>query len=394
MNIFVWARCRAWQALHTKSSRRAGTVPDGEDGPGSFYSIPQLLRSARLSKPLLAVDPVSEPWGSRLGQLFEENDMVCSLYPVSESFPTSSDADRIARTWLADGCDCFVALGGPVLIDAVKLAARAAPGSGKVLEGPGSILQRQPPVFAVPTAAGAGAEVSIRASVADPEGHTFRFVSSSLMPVGSIADPELLAQTPREDLARCVMDGLCLAAEAYLSRTADEKARSLAMRSLQAFFESAEPCWNSGGTLMERSRLLEASRYAGLAANRTGGGYARALAESWSDVCGTAPAEAFGLLLPSVLTQYGEHAASALSELASGTGVLAGGTRTEKARALIDRLQSIAFRFGLPESHDLPDERRVTDIAALASAAANPRWTCPVVWDEKDLAAVFQKAFL
>ena len=397
MNMILWARCRLYQSLHASGRRgRAARVPDGEDGPGAFYSVAQLIRSARLSRPLVAAGEGEGPWAERLCQSLEENDIPCTLFAEFGDRPTTAGGDALLRAWTADRCDCFIALGGPHVIDLTKAAARASLSGKTILDslGSGRAVRRPPPVFAVPTAAGAGTEVLGRVSAADPEGHFLRVEDPALIPVCSVADPELLAQTPRPLLADCVMDGICLAAEAFLSRYADDRTRTMAAEALRGFFESAEPCWNSGGTLRERSRLLEASRWAGLAANRAGGGYARALSEAWSDVTGTAPAEAFGMLLPSVLSQYGEHAASALSALAEQSGVCGSGTRAEKASALIGRLRSVSFRLGLPEKHDFPDDRAAADIAALAAAAADPRWACPVVWDEKDLARVFRNAFL
>jgi len=386
-------RCRVRQAF-LRPGRRQGREPVVEDGPGALYSVPQLVRSERLSKPLLVAGPDAGPWADRLRQALEESDVALSVWS-GEAALTVDDAEAASLQWDADRCDCFIAVGGPETIDLAKAAAaRAVSGSRSVMDliAAGRLGRRIPAVIAVPTAAGSGTEALSWMTVCDTEGRRYRLEDPALMPAFAVPDPALIADTPRPALASCVMNGICLASEAYISRYATDRTRSRASEAMWAFLEMAEPCWNSGGTVEQRIRLLEASRLAGLAASQAGAGYARALSEAYAAVTGTSFAEACAVILPAVLVKYGDHAAAELSELAAGAGVKASGTRRQRAEALIDRLCGLAFRIGLPETLEGAEPEALSEAADTAAATANPRWASPVVWTAEDCERVLRAA--
>ena len=388
MSMFAAARCRVRQAFY-RLGRRGRTVrePVVEDGPGALYSVPQLVRSGRLGKPLLVIGPDTDPWAERLTQALDESDVPFSTWNGAAVPPTVDDGEALVAYWDSEECESFIALGGPETIDLVKAAAaRAASGARSIMDlvGGARVGRRVPPVIAVPTAAGSGAETLCWATLADAEGNRFRLEDPALTPAYAAPDSTLLSDTPRPVVAACVMNGVCLAVEAYLSRYAGDEARAQAASSLRAFLASAEPCWNNGGTVPEREKLLEASRLAGLAASAAGGGYARALSEACAVVSGASFGEACAVLLPVVLEKYGNQAEAELAALASVTGVCDVGPRPERAAALIERLRSLAFRIGLPETIERMEPDMIPEIADLAAATANPRWACPVVWLAED----------
>lgn len=397
MSFYETMRCRAAQAFLRLGGRgRPARVPVIEDGPGALFSVAQLIRAERLRKPLLVSGPDAGPWTERLCQSLEENDISYSVWSEAADPPTADDAEALRFYWVGAECDCFIALGGPRTIDLVKAAAARAAWPTKTvmaMVGARKVGRRTPPVIAVPTAAGAGAESLARATVADAEGNRFRLEDPVLIPAMAVLDPALLADTPRPVLAACVMDGVCLAAEAYLSRYADEKTRLAASEALRAFFEAAEPCWNNGGTPLQRGRLLEGSRLAGTAASSAGPGYARALSESAAAVCGIDYAAACAAILPTVLRKYDGRAVSELAALAESTGVADEGTKPQRAAALIGRIRGLAFRMGLPDTPEPPGPEAAAEIADIAAATANPRWACPAVWTAAELERVLRAAF-
>ncbi len=394
MSMLAVVRCRAQQAF-SRQGRRTVREPVVEDGPGALYSVPQLVRSGRLGKPLLAAGPDAGPWEERLCQALEESDIAFAVWNGAAVPPTVDDGEDIVKLFDSEDCGCMIALGGPETIDLVKAAAaRAASGARSIMDlvGSGRVGHRTPPVIAVPTAAGSGAEALCEATVFDAEGNRFRLEDMALIPAYAVPDPALLADTPRPAAAEGIMNGVCLAVEAYLSRYADDTVRAQAAAALRLFFVSAEPCWNTGGTVPQREKLLEASRLAGLAASAVGGGYVRALSEACAVVSGCTFGEACAALLPVVLENYGNHAEAELAALAASAGACAEGSRPERAKALIERLHSLAFRIGLPETLEKLVAEQRPEAADLAAAMANPQWAAPTVWFARECERVLRAA--
>lgn len=381
--------------LFLKAGRRLRPVGKQvfEEGRGTLYSVPQLLRSCKLERPFLLIGGDTAPWGESLRQNLEENDVPFTVWQDPGTGITSEDGEALAASFRGGGWGCFLALGGPEIIDLAKAAAARAACGGKTiseLAGRNTIRRRTPPVVAIPTAAGAGAEALGWATVSAPEGHRIRLEGPALRPGFAVYDPSLMTDVPRAVLARCVMEGLCLAVEAGLSRFADESVRTEAAQALGAFFEAAEPCWNSGGSIAQRGRLMEASRLAGTAATAAGAGYVRALCDAAASVSGLAWESVCAPVLPGVLEAYGSAAVTELAYLAEASGLKTDGARARRAEALIERIRQLAFRMGLPESLEQPAPEALDDIAALAAADANPRWAAPAVWSAADCGRVLR----
>ena len=334
------------------------------------------------------------PWSARLIHALEESDITFALSEGLAQEPTVDDAEKLRQTWIAEGCDSFVALGDGTAIDAVKAAAAGAAFRSRSilsLVGAGKIRRNSlPPVIAIPVVAGSGAESAAWAAVSDERGGSFVLEDQVLMPAYVILDPELLGQMSRETLARGVADGVCLSVEAYLSGYGNDATRALAAEALKGFFEAAEPCWNSGGTMGDRNRLLFASHRAGTAASAAGFGYARALSHSVQRVCGGSEGDICAVVLPTVLEKYGNPVRKALADLAVESGAAESGSTEEKAALLIARIRQLTFRIGLPEYLENARPAEAEEIGDLAAAEANPRYASPVVWTAADCAAVIQ----
>ena len=395
MSFIKTVQCRLRQAM-LRPGRQI--TPSGlqtvEDGPGAVFSAAQMLRTNRLKKPLVVVGQGGELWVGRLTHALEESDVEFAVWDELPPDPTVEDAERLRRAWITEECDSFIALGDGAVVDAVKAASAGAAFRTRTilsLVGAGRIRKKNlPPVMAIPVVAGAGTESTSWATVADEQGGNFVLEDRALLPAYVILDPELLGQMTRETLARAVAEGLCLSVEAYLSGYGTDASRMLAAEALGELVQAAEPCWNSGGTMSQRSKLLSASHKAGTAATAAGVGYVRALSRSVQRVCGGRESEIAAVVLPAVMEKYGNTARRALASLASGAGIADSGTVSEKADALIQRLRQMTFLLGLPEYLENVSDSAAEEIADLAAAEANPRYACPVVWSADDLVAVIK----
>ena len=395
MSLIVTAGCRLRQAGIRVLRRGRRPEQSAEEGAGSVFSTAQILRSNRLKKPMIVLGADAAPWRERILRNMEESNIEYALWEDLPELPTEEDGEGIALAWIQNICDCFVVLGDWHSIDIVKAAAaRTANNSRTILQmaGRGRLRKRHlPPMVAVPTVAGSGAESLAWASVFDDRGNMFLLSDISLTPDFVVMDPELTVNADRGVLAQSIVNGLCLATEAYLSGFSSDTVRRMAGEAVKGILTYGEACWNSGGTPAEQIGLLRASRLAGLAASAGGCGYVRALCRAAVRVNGGAFGNICAGMLPLVLENYGSQASERLGDLAEMCAVDPRLSRTEKAEQLIGRYRQLTFRIGLPDLAEAVTAESCEEIADLAAAEANPTYACPVVWTAGDLYGVLRK---
>lgn len=390
MRVTTTVRCRAAQLLvraeHKMHPVRKQVM---ENGAGAVFAVGQLLRDRQLQKPLVVLGAGELQAGYKLTHTLDESAVGYVLFDKLSPVPTIDEIEQMALDYRSGGCDCVIALGDGLTLDAGKAAAARVVSRGRTvieLVGFRRLPRRKlPAVIAVPTVGGSGREAMAAALVTDKRGNRFFIEDEALMPPVAVLDPELLVDAPREKVADAGLDGFCWAVEAFLAVSyGDSRTKNQAAEAIGRLFASLENCWNSGGTMQDRSDILSASRMLGRVASVTGGGYARALIRAAQTVCGLNFRTACGVILPAVLEKYGNYAEDKLSLLAVLADVEAEGSRSERAHALIGRLRSTVFRMGLPDMLEGVTAAQAADIADLAAAFANPRSISPVVWTTED----------
>lgn len=390
------ARCRVSQAF-MRLGRQFRSIPKQtvEAGAGALLSLGHLLRERYVRKPMVVMGQVSAEVKERMERVLKESDIAYILWDDLPTVPTVDDCEAIAAAWHGQNCDSFIAMGDGAVLDTAKAAAARAACRGRTvmtMVGRRRIPRRKlPTVVAIPTVAGSGAEALTAAVLRDEQGNRFVMESEALMPPIAVLDSELLADTPREQIADAGLDGLCRAIEAYLAAPAgDEHNKNLAAQAVEMFFNCLEPCWNSGGDPKARENLLSASRLAARAASAVGYGYVRAMCRAAQTVCDLPFAPLCGVLLPTILEKYGSYAVDDLARLAVECGIKEDGTRGERWKALTGRIRSMVFRMGLPDALEGITAAQAEEIGDLAAAAANPWHVSPVVWTAEDCALVME----
>lgn len=394
MNIIATARCRLAQVFVRQGRRlhppRKQTL---ETGAGAVFDLGQLLRDRKLKKPLVVLGEGEQRTRFRLLHALDESGVEYAAWEELPPEPTADDGERISMAWQNEGCDSFIALGDGAVLDVTKAAAaRSICRSRSILEMAGNrkVPRRKlPPVIAIPTVAGSGAEAMGAAVIMDAHQNRFLLEDECLMPSLLVMDPEMLADAPREKVADAGLDGLCLAIEAFLAAPqSDNNVRNQSAEALELFLANLLPCWNSGGSVKERAEMLSASRLAGRASTAVGFGYARAAARAVQAVCGTPFREALGVVLPAMLEKYGRNAGEELALLAVLADVSTEGSRDERVESLIAQIRNMVFRMGLPDELEGVTADQAAEIADLAAAMANPRYISPVVWSAEQFHAL------
>ena len=380
MSIRTAAFRRFRQAVRLAESRINPVSPPRADvGEGIAAALGHTLDGQGCRRPLVVLGAGSGPVRGGVTEALTAAGLNIAVWDELPDRPTDADADDLALFYQAERCDAFVAVGTGRAIDAAKLAAARVALPGRTVAATRGRVRlhgrKTPPVIAVPVVPGDGAETMGRVFLTDRHGAVVSAEGPALRPTLVVADPALTARAERPLLAQAAAEGLCMAWEADISIFADAAARTAAAAAVRGLLESAEPCWNTGGTAAQRSVLLEASRSVGEAVTVAGVGPVTALCEVLEGECGIPRGEACGAVLPAFMEKYGYYNRDPLAAVAAACGMDTG-TRAERVAALIERIRRTLFCLGLPEHIDGIQRSRFESIAARAADAAK-RTGCP-----------------
>jgi alcohol dehydrogenase class IV len=229
------------------------------------------------------------------------------LFSVSGE-PTTHLVERAIDQARAERCDLVIAQGGGSVIDAGKAVAGliANPGglmdylevvgAGNPLPGPGV------PFVAVPTTAGAGAEVTRNAVLDVPE-HRVKVSlrSPHLLARLAVIDPELTLSLPPATTASTGMDAVTQLIEPFVSNASNPLTDGLCREGLARAAQALPAAYRDGRDLEARENMAFAALCGGLALANAGLGAVHGLAGVLGGETGQAHGALCARLLPLVM---------------------------------------------------------------------------------------------
>jgi len=301
------------------------------------------------------------------------------LYSGVEPDPTFTQVDAGLALLRAEGCDAVLACGGGSPMDAAKVIAAAA-GTGRTpaeLEGRFKVRKAPLPLFAIPTTAGTGSEVTFAAVVSDSETHAKKFfVDPNLLPQMVALDPSLMLGLPPHITAATAIDALTHAVESWIAKTATPQTEAYARSAVRLVFENLPTAYSDGTDLSARKNMALAAYYGGLAFTRTSVGYVHAIAHNFGARYGTPHGLANAIALPHVLEFSKSEAEDRLAGLADVIG-LSGSSNAEKATAFIAAVRELEARVEIPSTLAALQEADIPGIARDAVAEAHLNYPVP-----------------
>lgn len=342
-------------------------------GPGASRRLGQALTGFGHEKLLIVTDAVIVELGLLQGltQALEAGGTAWALFDeITPDAPIPLIERGLAR-FQEEGCDALVAVGGGSAMDAAKAIAIASANPAKDLRSLAGYfkgLSHPPPVYAVPTTAGTGSEVTVAAVIADPQRRSkLVIVDTRLVPKMAALDPELMTGLPPAITAATGMDALTHAVEAFLGHWATPATDGLALAAVGLIFENLPRAYREGRDLEVRERMALASTYAGMAFTRANVGYVHAIAHQFGGRYHTPHGLANAIVLPQVLRFLAPEVTDRLARLALRARL---GSVDEDEQTLADRflaaVEALARDLGIPTQLAALREQ---DIPALAEAA-------------------------
>jgi alcohol dehydrogenase class IV len=181
--------------------------------------------------------------------------------------PTPEAVRELAPADSTSQVAAVVAIGGGSALDAAKLVALSLTNELDLTKGlqVGADLIPGPPVMAVPTTAGTGAEVTAVAMLWHDGGKKM-FVHSQLVPRLAVLDPDLLSRLPASVTAAGGLDAISHAVESLLSTFRTPLSERAALAALGFLADGVPEAFKTGAPDARYATLLGAYQ-AGLALN-------------------------------------------------------------------------------------------------------------------------------
>lgn len=210
------------------------------------------------------------------------SDLLSSLQSSAITFSVSGEpATESVRCAVeqakAAGCDLIIGFGGGSVIDTAKATAALLTNAGdlfdylEVVGKPRPLGNAPMPCIAIPTTAGAGAEVTRNSVLLSPEHRVKVSLRSPLiLPRVAIVDPELTYSLPRSLTASTGLDALTQVIEPYVSLRANPLTDAICVEGMMRAARSLRQAFDHSHDADAREDMSIASLCGGLALANAG----------------------------------------------------------------------------------------------------------------------------
>jgi len=303
---------------------------------------------------------------------FDQSGMNYTVFSDFEANPTTRAVEKGSEVFKNSNCDVLVGIGGGSSIDTAKGVAilTTNPGPLQEYEGPEKIANPVPPIVAVPTTAGTGAEVTASTVLTDRDRkYKLSIRSNYLIPVVTLLDPSLLCSLPPKVIAATGMDALVHAVEAYISIWASPLTDQLALASIRTISENIRLFYANPDNIEAAGNMLLASTMAGMSFANARVGCIHALAHSLGGFYNMPHGFACAVLLPHSIDYMLISTPKKISKIASIMGADVNGLNpVEAAKRAVTEIEMLISSLDLPldfKEHSVKKE----DIPRLVESA-------------------------
>lgn len=341
-------------------------------GPGSSLELCEAMAQMDVKKVLLVTDEMLVKIGllDKITNKLTELGVEYVIYDGVKPDPTYDQVEDGLAVLRENECEAVLAVGGGSSIDAAKIICARATNNKPIkrLAGMFKVFKAILPLYAIPTTAGTGSEVTIAAVVSDPVTHEKKPVMDpKIVPMMAALDGTLMTGLPANITAATGMDALTHAVEAYLSTNAIPETDAYALAAVRLIMENLPKVVKQGDDLDGRQNMALASYYAGLAFTKAGVGYVHAIAHNFGALYQTPHGLANSIVLPYVLDYSKEVVIERLAKLGEASGLKSGReSQDQLAQKFIDHVRALCKELDIPA---VLKDLRPEDIPAISRNA-------------------------
>ena len=396
MNIFYKAYCRIYQfcfklALPLLPYRKP-VILDSED------SIVDVLKKRKINNILVATGKGIVRAGllQPLLEILDKGGINYVVYDGTVPNPTIENVEEARKLYVENNLEAIVAIGGGSVLDLAKVAgARVVRPNKPVskMKGLLKIIKPIPPLFAIPTTAGTGSEVTIAAVITDNvTHHKYPINDFCLIPHYAVLDYRTTIGLPPHITSTTGMDALTHAVEAFIGNTRTRETKKMALEATRLIVENIKECYHNPTNELARKNMLYASHYAGIAFTKSYVGYVHAIAHTLGGKYNIAHGLANAIILPIMLEEYGSVIYKKIKDLAVYSGLaLKTDSPKEATNKFINWIYEANKEMGIPLNVSEIDEKDIDELAKFANKEGNPLYPVPKLMGYKEIRDMYLK---
>ncbi len=363
--------------------------PELFSGPGASLELCRAIAKTGVKKVLIVTDEMLPKLGliAPLEEELKKSGLEVVVFDGIQPDPTIVLIEQGLEVLKSNDCDSILAVGGGSSMDAAKIIAARATNNKPVSKMAGlfRVFRGILPLYAIPTTAGTGSEVTIAAVVSDPEAQRkFAVIDLKLVPQMAALDASLMTGLPAHITSATGMDALTHAIEAYISNNALKRTDEKAIAATKLIMKYLPTAVENGSDLEARQNMALASYYAGFAFTQAGVGYVHAISHNFGALYHTPHGLGNAIVLPYVLEYSKSNCMERLAELAVHCDMKKGNENIQQlAENFIDRIREMNAAFGIPTKLDALQAVDIPKIADAALKEARFTYAVPRYMDQK-----------
>jgi alcohol dehydrogenase class IV len=304
-----------------------GRIPALHGAPGAAAGLGAHLAGLTDGRcVLLLLDPALEASSHRRALVSGLGDagFAPTVLGVPPGEPKEAFIEEALVRLRSSGADAVVCVGGGSTMDAGKLVAALAGGTGELARhrlAAAPLPRRALPLVCVPTTAGTGAEATAVSVITAADGAKYWYWGEALKPDLIVHDPVLTTGLPAAITAATGVDALVHAIEAATNANASALNNIFAHHAVALVSAWLPAALRDPTDLTARARLLEAATLAGIAIDNAGTAIAHNIGHALGSVAGVPHGRAVAIGMAATLAWNVEAEPEVYAPVARAMGI-------------------------------------------------------------------------
>jgi alcohol dehydrogenase class IV len=366
-------------------------------GPGSAQNLIETIAHFGSKKIMIVTDAMLVELGmiEPIETSLKDQGIEVVVFSGVEPDPNFAVVNKGLSELKASGCDSVLAIGGGSSIDTAKVMALAAANNKTPEDLVGMFKGKVPALalYAIPTTAGTGSEVTIGAVISDTiANEKCLVVDAKVVPIAVALDASLMQGMPPHITAATGMDALTHAVESYVSTFNDANANAYSFNASRMVMNNLTKVYDDGSNLEARNAMALASYYGGLGLSKSFLGYVHSIAHQFGALYHTPHGLANAIILPHILDYSKPVIVSKLAALSVDAGLgKASESDWELADKFIARIREMNAYMKIPTTLDALKAEDIPGMAKVALKEAHYTYPVPRYMDQAECERIIAK---
>lgn len=323
--------------------------------------------------------------------LLKEAGVEAVVFDQVEPNPLTTTAYRGAEAVKKNSCDVVIGLGGGSIMDAAKSIAFIAANEGDISDyifGK-KVSDAALPIILIPTTCGTGSEGNCFAVLSNPETNDKKSLRcNAIIAKASIIDPELMVTMPKHITASVGFDALCHNMEAYISKIGQPMTDMMAREGIKLIAENLPKIYEDPADMEAWENVTWGSTLGGMVINTAGVTAPHGMEHPASGLRNIVHGVGLAALTPLI---YEESICGAPEKFAEISRLLGGKDQNDcvdRINLLLEKL-NLVVTLGEQGIKEEDVDWMVENCMKVSAAGIQNH---PVVFDQKDLKRIYEKA--